>query len=282
MNKAILGWAASLFLTGCAGINTPIPDQLSGAQILDRSAEYKTLRQLPAPYGAIPVAIYGFRDQTGQYKPQPGSNLSTQVSQGAASMLIDAAMASGWFVALEREGLNNLLTERRIIMGGVENTSSPGQLPALQTARLLFEGGVIAYDSNVQTGGSGARYLGVGANSKYQVDRVTVNLRAVDIQQGRVVNNVTTTKTILSSELSAGVFKYVDFEELLEIEAGVTKNEPAQLALQEAIESAVAHLIAQGLTTGSWMLANPEDMNSPVLGQLFDEAKQSGQFYGQR
>jgi curli biogenesis system outer membrane secretion channel CsgG len=34
--------------------------------------------------------VYGFRDQTGQYKPTPASSFSTSVTQGAASMLMDA------------------------------------------------------------------------------------------------------------------------------------------------------------------------------------------------
>lgn len=280
--KLIATLTACAVLTGCM-VTQPITGagiKTAAADLLERSANYDELRQLPAPAGRIPVAIYGFRDMTGQYKSQPSSNISTQVSQGAASMLVDAAMASGWFIALEREGLNNLLTERKIIRSNLERTQKNVALPELTSARVLLEGGIIGYDTSVMTGGSGARYLGVGGSTQYTVDQVTVSLRAVDIASGRVINNVTTTKTIFSTELTGSVFKYVAFQELLELEGGRTTNEPTQIALQSAIESAVAHLVAQGLTTGSWSLADPADMNDPVLGQLFESARQSGQFFG--
>ena len=49
------------------------------------------LERLPAPEGQIPIALYNFRDQTGQYKYQElVSSFSTAVTQGATSMLVKA------------------------------------------------------------------------------------------------------------------------------------------------------------------------------------------------
>ena len=78
----------------------------------------------------------------------------------------------------------------------------------------------MAYDSNVRTGGAGAKYFGIGASGEYRVDQVTVNLRAVDIRSGRILNSVTTSKTILSQQVQAGVFRFVEYKRLLEAEAG--------------------------------------------------------------
>src|SRR3546814_17945708 len=71
----------------------------------------RDLLKLPDPKGKIVVAVYGFRDQTGQYKPAPDSSFSTSVTQGAASMLVKALKDSGWFTPVERESLQELLTE---------------------------------------------------------------------------------------------------------------------------------------------------------------------------
>ena len=80
------------------------------------TAIHKDLISLPAPEQKIVVAVYKFRDQTGQYKPHPSAaNFSTAVTQGATSMLIKALQDSGWFVVIERESLPNLLTERKIV-----------------------------------------------------------------------------------------------------------------------------------------------------------------------
>jgi len=73
-------------------------------------------------------------------------------------MLTQMLLESGWFLPMERENLQNLLTERKI-----HNSSKDSDLPPLREARLLLEGGIISYDTNVSTGGIGAEYFGIGA-----------------------------------------------------------------------------------------------------------------------
>jgi len=151
-------------------------------------------------------------------------------------------------------------------------------LPQLLPASVMIEGGVIAYESNVRTGGAGARYLGVGLSSQYRVDQVTVNLRSVDIRNGQILNSVSTTKTIFSYEVHPSVFKFVGFKDLLELEGGLTRNEPAQLCVKEAIEAAVVHLVVQGVKDQVWAFRDEKDWNAPVvqsyLSQSADPAAQ--------
>ena len=228
---------------------------------------YRDLVDLPRPKGKILSAVYNFRDMTGQYKSSPSSNISTQITQGAASMLIHSLKESQWFDVVEREGLQNLLTERKVRRATEQNkkkTNAP-PLPTLLPANLLFEGGIVAYDTNVMTGGEGAKHLGIGGSEKYQVDQVTVILRVVDVRNGRVLDTVETSKTILSEQVSGSIFKFIAFKDLLEAEIGYSYNEPAQLAAQEAIQAAIIHLIARGILAGLWELENPDEINSPVL-----------------
>lgn len=264
-----------LILSGCQAMTSPI-DTLNGPgyERSDWHVESKShvdLLSLPAPSGKVPVSVYSFRDQTGQYKPNPSSTFSTAVTQGAGSLLVKALWESGWFQPLEREGLQNLLTERKIIRAA--NGDDVNALPQLRAASILLEGGIVGYDSNIQTGGAGAKYIGVGSSEKYRVDQVTVNLRAIDINSGLVINSVTTTKKIFSQETSAGVFKFVKFKELLEAEAGYTTNEPAQIAVLDAIETAVIRLIVTGIGEKHWQVANANDMHHPVILSYMDDAR---------
>jgi curli production assembly/transport component CsgG len=126
----------------------------------------------------------------------------------------------------------------------------------------------------VRTGGVGARYLGVGVSDQYRVDQVTINLRAIDIRGGQILNSVSTTKTIYSHQLSTGVYRFVNFKELLEMEAGYTRNEPVQLCVREAIESAVVHLTVQGLKDQVWALKNANDWQSPVIQAYLKEGNE--------
>ncbi|MFD1215643.1 MULTISPECIES: CsgG/HfaB family protein [Microbulbifer] len=273
---AIAAISLAFTLSGCSAVKNT-GEALFGpgrtdAQLTPRKATYRDLVNLPQPKGKILAAVYNFRDQTGQYKPSPASSFSTAVTQGAASMLMNVLNESGWFIPLEREGLQNLLTERKIIRAALAKPdAADANLPSLVAANVLLEGGIVAYDTNIRTGGAGARYFGIGADEQYRVDQITVNLRAVDIRSGRVLHTVLTSKTVYSKAIGADVFRYIKFKRLLEIEMGTTTNEPAQLAMLSAMESAVIHLIGQGIVNNSWALQNPEDINNPVLQYYLNE-----------
>lgn len=258
---------AATLISGCASTQAPA-DVRSNAQLAPMTNITRDLLSLPTPKGRVVVAVYGVRDQTGQYKPAPDSSFSTAVTQGASSILVKALKESGWFIPVERENLQNLLTERKIVRA-LEMPQPAGtpavQIPALRAASMIIEGGIIAFESNVRTGGAGAKFLGVGLSTQYRVDQVTINLRSVDIRDGSILQSISTTKTIYSYEIHPSVFKFVNMKDLVELEVGITRNEPAQLCVSEAIETGVIHLIVKGLKDGSWALMDNNAWNDPVL-----------------
>ena len=237
----------------------------------------KVLLDLPKAKEKIVVAVYKFRDQTGQYKAsENGANWSTAVTQGATTILIRALEESGWFIPIERENMGNLLNERKIIRtsraqyeGGDENNSS--LLPPLLFAGVILEGGIISYESNILTGGAGIRYFGADASGQYREDRVSIYIRAVSSSNGKVLKTVYTTKSILSQEVSVGLFRYVKTKRLLEAETGFTYNEPSEICVTEAIEKAVESLIIEGVQDKLWALQNPKDTASVSFNNYLDE-----------
>ncbi|USD37070.1 MULTISPECIES: CsgG/HfaB family protein [Ferrimonas] len=238
-----------MLLSGCAAM--PKPDLFTEQAQIDPVSELMlSMQQAPTPQYPIPVAVYAFRDQTGQYKPQANvSSFSTAVTQGATSMLIQTLLETGWFDPVEREGLQNLLTERKIIR---QRQSKEESLPSLADARLLFEGGIISYDTDTSTGGIGLEYYGIGISELFRKDQVTLYLRAVDVHSGKVLLSVSATKNIFSQELRAGFFRYISLNRLAEAETGYTTNEPVQLCVRQALETAVAEIIEQGKQKGFW------------------------------
>jgi curli production assembly/transport component CsgG len=273
--RATLVLLGAFILAGCASIVRDPANPASNAQLTPATRITRDLLKLPQPMGKVVVAVYGFRDQTGQFKPAPDSSFSTSVTQGAASILVQALKESGWFTPVERENLQNLLTERKIVRA-LEVPGDKGtqvvNLPPLLPASVVIEGGVIAYESNIRTGGAGANYLGIGVSTQYRVDQVTVGLRSIDVRNGQILNSVFTTKTIFSYEVRPSVFKFVNFKDLVEFEAGTTRNEPAQLCVKEAIEAAVVHLTVLGIKDHTWALKNEGDWSSPVLQAYLQES----------
>jgi len=246
---------AAIFAYGCTGVMMSMHTDRASHGIVSES--YQSLKSLPEPEEKVVAAVYRFRDQTGQYKPSDRiASWSTAVTQGATSILMKAMEESGWFIPIERESISNLLNERQIIQNIRQQHSGPGAaspLPPLLFAGVILEGGIIGYDTNVLTGGAGARYLGTGASTQYRKDQVTIYLRAVSTQSGRVLKTVHTTKSIISQQLESGVFRFISTNRLLEAEAGYTYNEPPVMAVTEAIDEAVKQLILEGIEDGIWV-----------------------------
>ncbi len=261
-----LAFFVLLYLAACTSV--PPSNVDSNAVLTPTSKITRDLLRLPLPKAKVSVAVYGLRDQTGQYKPSPDSSYSNAVTQGAASMLVKALKDSGWYLPVEREGLQNLLTERKVIRA-IESPTEKGksaiELPSLLPASLIVEGGVIAYESNVRTGGKGANYLGIGAHSSYRVDQVTVSLRLVDTRTGQILGVVTVTKTIYSYQLNTSIYAFISFQHLLQGETGFTTNEPIQLGVRQALEAAVIQLTLQGVRDRFLELKDEQAIYSPLV-----------------
>lgn len=268
---------AALALGGCMSVGESgrdlIAEDTSLAYFPKKTQTQNLLNQLPPPQRQVAIAVYGFTDQTGQFKPtEAGQTLSRAVTQGAGSILVKALQDTGnrqWFTVVERERLDNLLKERQIIgemrrryLG--EEEIDPNALPALLFAGVLLEGGIVGYDTNTVTGGAGAAFLGIGARTEYRQDTVTVYLRAVSVRTGEVLTNVSASKTIASQAIGASAYRFVAFRELLEAEWGITSNEPDQVALQQAIEKAVYGLVLEGVELDLWRF-NDMAAAQPIL-----------------
>jgi len=219
------------------------------------------LMALPPSTAATVVAVYDFPDLTGQFKEEDNyQSLSKAVSQGGAPMLIKALQDAGqrrWFTVLDRASLNDLLKERQIVteMRKVyrgEQNIDPHVLPPLNNASIVLEGGIIGYDTNTMTGGAGANFLGIGANTKWVQDTITVTLRAVSAKTSEVLASVTVNKVLASTSIDGNAFLYVQMDKLLQGETGITTNEPKEIAVQAAIDKAVMSLIMEGAKLHIW------------------------------
>lgn len=263
--RAMVCTASLIALAGCeTAMKTPISQE---PMLTPVTVQNDALRVLPPPTKRILVAVYDFPDLTGQFKERDTvQSLSKAVTQGGAAMLIKALQDAGerrWFTVLDRAELDDLLKERQIVteMRRIyrnEQQINAGALPPLRHAGIIMQGGIIGYDTNTMTGGLGARYLGIGADTKWQQDTVTVTLRAVSTNTGEVLASVTVHKMVASTSLQGGAFRYIMLDRILEAEAGITQNEPKQIAVQQAIEKAVKSLVIEGADLGVWQFQDRE------------------------
>ena len=240
-------------LSSCASV------QQQDAPIATSAPMVNELFTMTPPERKVPIAVYKFNDVTGQRKTHASlALLSSAVTQGGDIWLLQALKKAGngtWFQVIERMELENLLKERQIIRNTRKSYEGEKaeKIKPLLFAGVLLTGGIVGYDTNTETGGIGVRLLGIGISDEYRRDMVTVALRLISVQTGEVLLAVSSQKTILSTKLSATVFKFLDLgTKLLETEAGITDNESTTYAVRKAIEQAVIEIIKEGEQKKLW------------------------------
>jgi curli production assembly/transport component CsgG len=273
MKKTLLALAIMSLLSGCAVIQSTGITEEDPTVTTQRAGIKKEFDEIPSPAAGKPisVAVYSFQDKTGQRRPAGNiASLSTAVTQGAEAFLIQALQNVGrgeWFDVVERVGIDNLTKERLIIrqMREAYEGKDAKPLMPMQFAGIILEGGIIGYDQSTSSGGAGARILGLGKQTQWSTDSVTVSLRAISVNTGKVLASVTVQKTILSSSDSVSALKFYDAgTKAFEAEAGITINEPGTYAVKAAVELAVVELIKEGQRKQMWAFKTP-DVAQPVI-----------------
>ena len=264
----------SIFISGCSST------MANKGHLKTQSIAFKELETITQPEGApIIIAVYDFGDMSGQKKPGGNyASMSSAVTQGSYQILIKALQDAGqgkWFRVVERHSLASLLQERKLIRTTrqISDGEEAQALPALLFAGAYVTGGIVGYDSDVLSGGAGARVLGIGTSKQYRQDIISIMLRLINVQTGEVIISTTIEKTIYSSSTNGDVFKYFDADTMLvEIEAGYSKNEPVTFAVRKAIEAGVVSLIKEGAELDLWKFGpTVEEMSLEAEKQMTEE-----------
>lgn len=280
--------------------------QIVGVEHSPKVAENKLQKEfdaIPQPAGAkLSVAVYNFVDKTGQRKATPGvASFSTAITQGADVFLIKALQDVGlgrWFDVVERGNIDALTKERLIIkqMRDAYEGKDARPLMPMQFAGIIMEGGIIGYDTGLESGGTAYRFLGIGPQTQYSKDIITVSLRAVSVNTGKILAAVTVTKIIYSTADSVAILKSIDpgkgilnqvFDGttgstaatagIFEFESGLTINEASTLGVKTTVEAAVVELIKEGERKGVWDFKKLEPQVIKVPEPMVPEEKKGSE-----
>lgn len=212
------------------------------------------LTVLPKPAQKVPVSVWQILDETGQFRRSAGggTELSHAVTQGAHHMLIKSLNDSGWFDVVERQGWPQLIQEIRIKeelrKRGV--TTVKEDFTHLIVPQYMISGAITEFDDHPVSLGGGFGLRGGTISARSSVSSVAVDLRMSDVETGQVTDAVSIFKRIISHQTDLGIFRFIRFNWLLELEFGYTLNEPTDLAVREAFEKAVIHLVVKGVREG--------------------------------
>jgi curli production assembly/transport component CsgG len=267
MKRLLLTFLLATTLSGCATIHM---DAAKEEPVALTPRENLATKIPPLDGPPLTIAVYGFQDKTGQMKPNDRlAVFSKAVTQGSEVFLIKALQdTKGWFKVVERVGLDNLIKERQLIRNQREVYEGKDAKPLkpMTVAGIMIEGGIIGYDSNIRSGGNGARFLGIGGSQQYRVDEIVISLRLVSVNSGEVLISNAVSKTIYSTQHNVGVLRFVDAgTKALELENGQALNEPTTYAVRVAIEQAVYDMIMEGEKKGLWRFKKPVVQSAPIV-----------------
>jgi curli production assembly/transport component CsgG len=244
--------ASTLFATGCF----PAPDLRTTPPMVDQQSEFDNLSSLAPPKGEpIVVGVYNFTDQTGQrlVTERPVSEMSTALPQGMSSILVQElqrAAGGKLYRVVERENIEALLTERRIVVASLPPEQA-SQLTPLLVPGIFLTGGAVSYDRNITQNVRGLGFKSVNGVKEVATDQVGVILRAVSVKTGEVLASVHARKSVMSARDGVSGMFILDHD-VLAFDVGGSANEPVSLALRMAIAAAVLELTQEGITKGWW------------------------------
>lgn len=257
--KSILAIPCFATLTACTDaleLDVSPPD-------LDQQTATSVLADLPEPETpALIVGVYSFNDQTGQraFTSRPVAEMSSAVPQGLSSLLVQELTRVGdgkFFRVVEREGIDDVLNERRVVtaMLGEEEED---QIQPLLLPGILLTGGAVSYDRVVVQNFGGLGIASVNGRREVVSDRVGVVVRAVSVQTGEVLESIYVSKEVLSQMTGVNGLSIIGTDTAA-LEFGTSQNEPVSLAVRMAIAAAVNEVVLRGIDRGWWEVKSKQE-----------------------
>jgi curli biogenesis system outer membrane secretion channel CsgG len=205
----------------------------------------------------IRVAVGSFDDKTGQYKDATIIRYSSAVTKAGRDVLSHMVYrALGPRVLVERDPLNLAIIQKEYEMtykydgegrriGLIQKGGPKG---GLSGAEYLITGAVIYYSVDRYSGGGGVNIQGIGVNVRYGSALVAVELRLVDMGSSEVLWSTVQQSGVEGWQVGADIFRFISSsgrDYLVQAEAGMAAQLPADYALQTSLEESVVRMVLE-------------------------------------
>lgn len=207
--------------------------------------------------GHIALTVGNIRDYTGKQNDTEGF----LVTQGGALMaysalghLVPGISLYERFDTQIADAELTYLANRQLGDGGLHEAVDPNTGESSQvTWKPYFGGSVLQSDYyivggitemnfNIQSGGAELGVNNVGGRGRIYTMNVGIDLRIVGTQTLKVYDTVSVQKQITGYEVGADIFRFFD-NDLWDVNTGAKNQEPLQLAVRMAIETALLDII---------------------------------------
>lgn len=239
---------------GCALSKSDIgePEELEFGIVNNRLADFRdSIRK------DLRVAVGSFLDKTGQFKDSSGLRYSTAVTKGAMDVLAHVLyQALGPRALVERDPQNLQMIQREYELSykfdkegrRIGLIQKGGPKGGMVGAEYLVTGAIVYYNVDRVSGGGGVNIDGIGGAVRFSYAKVSVELRLVDMSSSEVIWSTIQESDVKGYKVSADIFRFItssgsDF--LVQAEAGIAAQLPADYAVHTSLEQAVTNMILE-------------------------------------
>lgn len=203
------------------------------------------------PGGNLPVFAVGeVADKTGQFQAT-GNGTSTALTQGVSEMVMSALYKTGKARLVERYDLRIPLAQLKMGEQGLTGPQTAIKPGSVRGSDFVLMGALTELNYNIVSNGARLAVGGIGAGARSVVINVGLDLRVVNSRTFEVPYITSLQKQIIGFEVEANVFRFFGTQ-LVELDAGMIRNEPLQLGVRSVVEMAVYQIMTDYLgLTGS-------------------------------
>ncbi len=209
----------------------------TGTPSEETNKEYTKEEEAPAP-----VPFTGIKKRIGVsgFENKSGWRGEVSLGDGMAEMLTTELKKTGRFIIVERQDLEDIMSEQRLQEEGKTTKTTGAKSGRLIGAQILIRGAVTEFEASKSGGGGGIAIKGIGIGVSGSTAQVGIDLRMYDTSTGEVLQSHRATGEAKSSGLAVGgVSGDVAFG------AGGFSKTPLGEATRHAIKDAVKFIVSQ-------------------------------------
>ena len=174
------------------------------------------------------------------FENKAGAASEFRIGSGMAEMLTTSLINSGRFIVVERQAIQDVLTEQDFGASGRTTQEAAAKFGRVLNAQILVRGAVTEFAQRTSGGGQGFRYKGISLGMSGGKAHVAVNIRLYDSTTGQVLDSQRCEGSASSSGISFGYS-----ESGWGVGTSTFKATPLGKATQQAIDKAVYFIICK-------------------------------------
>ncbi len=232
------------YFTGCAATITTAKEETTSSQESYEASKVTVQETEAKPYYGPKkrIAVAGFENKVQNWWWDP----SWEIGEGMSDMLTTALFETDRFIVVERQALEDIITEQDLAEEGRIRPETAAKVGQLLGAQILIRGAITEFEHKKSGGAGAVKVKGLEIGVGEEVAYVAIDVRMYDSTTGQVLQSRHVEKTAKTTGVAvAGAYKGIAFG------GSSFEKTPLGKVTREAIKDAINFIVAQ-METVPW------------------------------